>query len=224
MRRRHRRPPAQPVDEARSGRHRSRPCPDPDVGLVTVTIGGNDVGFSEIVAQCVLGDCSGVPTSAGFQAKLDALSTRLIDEVYPALEAAYPNAMIVQVAYPRLTPLEGPPVGCFWLTEPERAATVEVVDRLDEAIGPGGAAGDVFVDITDALAGHELCTEDPWVEPGPQPRLRARPSHRRRLPGHGRRGGLRDGRRVPPDVTPRGPEGCRFGVTWAFPGRYRRGP
>lgn len=135
--------------------------PDPDVGLVTLTIGGNDVGFGELVARCVLGDCSGVPASPEFEAQLDALSTRLIDEVYPALEAAYPNAVIVHVAYPRLTPEEGPLVGCGWLSEPEREATVEIVDKLNETIGR--VAQDVFLDIREALAGHELCSDDPWV-------------------------------------------------------------
>ena len=135
--------------------------PDPSVGLVTLTIGGNDVGFSEVVARCVIFDCSGVPDSTEFQARLAALSVRLTDDVYPALEAAYPNAVIVHVAYPRLTPLEGPLVRCGWLTEPERAATVEIVDRLNDTIAE--AAGDAFLDIGGALEGHELCTADPWV-------------------------------------------------------------
>jgi lysophospholipase L1-like esterase len=135
--------------------------PRPDVGLVTLTVGGNDIGFGAIVVECVLLDCTGVPDRPELQVALDALSRRLTEEVHPALEAAYPNALIVHVGYPRLTPQEGPLVACAWLTESERAATVEIVDRLNETIAR--ADPDVFADIGDALAGHEECTDDPWV-------------------------------------------------------------
>jgi lysophospholipase L1-like esterase len=144
--------------------------PDPTVTLVTVTIGGNDVGFGEIVAVCVFLDCPS-PTDAAFAGKLAALSNRLTDELYPALRTAYPKAEIVHVGYPRLTPPTGDPVeGCPWLTEGDQAGAAGIVAELDSTIETSAKAARVtYVDITEALAGHELCSADPWIQGIGQP-------------------------------------------------------
>jgi lysophospholipase L1-like esterase len=145
--------------------------PDEEVGLVTFTIGGNDVGFGDIVARCVLGDCSDVPDSEAFQDTLEALVNRLLAEVYPALRAAYPEARIVHVGYPRLTPggAGDLPLECIWLSTAERVAAIAIVDELNEAIEAAadlsGDAAVEFADIGGAFVGHELCTDDSWVNP-----------------------------------------------------------
>lgn len=142
-----------------------------DVGLVTVTIGGNDAGFSDLVARCVLGDCSDVPTSAAFLAVLETITDRLADDVYPAIRSAFPNARIVHVGYPRLTPPPGEAVddSCGWLSPIEQEATAGIVRGIDGAIDAAVGRTDVddvvYVDVFDALAGHELCTDEPWVNP-----------------------------------------------------------
>lgn len=144
--------------------------PDPTVTLVTVTVGGNDVGFGEIVAVCVFLECP-APTDAGFAAKLQALGVRLADELYPALEAAYPNAEIAHVGYPRLTPPAGDPVeGCSWLSEGDQAAAAGIVAALNATIATSAeAAGVTYVDVTEAAAGHELCSAAPWFQGIGQP-------------------------------------------------------
>jgi lysophospholipase L1-like esterase len=143
---------------------------DLDVGLVTLTISGNDAGFSDLVGRCVLGDCSDVPGSADFQATLQAITDRLADELYPAIRDAFPNARIVHVGYPRLTPAPGEPLGsdCGWMNgAAEQEAVAGIVAALDDAIEAAvdqTATGDVtFVDDLDTFEGHELCTADPWV-------------------------------------------------------------
>jgi lysophospholipase L1-like esterase len=144
--------------------------PDPDVGLVTMTVGGNDAGFNDLVARCVLGDCSDVPGSSDFIATLTALTDRLATELYPAIRTAYPNARILHVGYPQLTPPPGEPLGttCGWISTPaEQEAIAAIVAELDDALD---AAVDLtttkdveYVDVTNAFAGHELCTATPWV-------------------------------------------------------------
>ena len=145
-------------------------APDPEVGLVTLTIGGNDVGFGEVVVRCVLLDCSTVPDSPDFTNSLAGLSETLVERVYPALRVAYPNARIVHVGYPHLTPETGRLVDCGWLSGSERDATVALVDALDAAIAMATEAtedgADVdYADVRAAFEGHELCTEAPWVHP-----------------------------------------------------------
>lgn len=141
--------------------------PDDTIGLVTFTIGGNDAGFSDIVARCVLSDCADVPGSAAFQASLDRIAERLVDEVYPALRAAYPEALLVQVGYPSLTPAVGEPLrdSCGWLSGAEQAAIPDIVASLDDTFSAAAEGEDdvVVVSAFDAFEGHELCTEDPWV-------------------------------------------------------------
>jgi lysophospholipase L1-like esterase len=141
-------------------------APDPKVTLVTLTIGGNDVGFGGIVATCFVLSCADVPTNAGFLGGLHALGTTLATSVYPALEQAYPNARIVHVGYPRLTPRTGRPVkGCAWLTADEQVAAEQIVSALDRTIrlAAAGARRVTYVDTTEALAGHELCSGSSWI-------------------------------------------------------------
>jgi lysophospholipase L1-like esterase len=148
-------------------------APDPKVTLVTFTIGGNDMGFGGIVANCFLLDCSSVPTNGLFTAGLAQLQDHLANGVYPALRAAYPNARIVHVGYPRLTPAPGRGVkDCAWLSTKEQAAADQLVRLVDTTIrtttrqsSSAGGAKVQYLDLTDALRGHELCTASPWLNP-----------------------------------------------------------
>ncbi len=140
--------------------------PDPEVTLVTLTIGGNDVGFGNIVGSCVIARCP-TPDDAGLTERLATLVEQLTGSVYPALRVAYPEARIVHVGYPRLTPSAGEEVaGCGWLDGEDQARAAGILAALDDSIR--GAADqsehDVeYVDVTEALAGHELCSATPWL-------------------------------------------------------------
>lgn len=102
-----------------------------DIGLVTITVGGNDVVFSTVVRECILFDeCASrtfdsphtspqypditYPDSAVFGDWATAalgegyLATR-IERVYSSVRATYPRARIVAVGYPYLFPAGGPP-------------------------------------------------------------------------------------------------------------------
>lgn len=138
--------------------------PNPSVGLVTVVIGGNDVGFGDIVAACVIWQCPS-PTERGFTARLATLRSTLQTQLYPALKAAYPNARIAHVGYPRLTPPSGVrPRSCAWLSSSDQKAAAGIVDQLNSTIRSAAqGTGVTYVDVGPALAGHEMCTATPWV-------------------------------------------------------------
>ena len=142
--------------------------PDPDVTLVMFTVGGNDVGFGDIVATCFVVSCASVPSSAGFLGVVNALTDSLRVNVYPALERAYPKAEIVHVGYPRLTPAPGRPVeGCAWLAADEQVATAQIVAAVNDAIQRAADVSQAvtYLDATEALAGHELCSGSSWLQP-----------------------------------------------------------
>jgi lysophospholipase L1-like esterase len=141
--------------------------PDGSIDLVTLTIGGNDVGFSDIVQQCVLSDCPS-PQDPAFATALATLSTTLRTQVYPALLQAYPNARIAHLGYPYLTPpTSRRPVACGWLPPTDQAAAIGIVDAIDATVQAAADAtpGITYVDVTSALQGHELCSATPWVRP-----------------------------------------------------------
>src|SRR5262249_37736423 len=127
--------------------------PDQSVGLVTLTIGGNDALFSKVVLQCVehpscmwgnfplpgvneaeeVDAGKAVPlehqwatdTMEAIAAKLDAPKTGL----FALLKNQYPNARIVLVGYPYLFP-DGPAPDLSDLT---CAAVLRRVDEPDRA-------------------------------------------------------------------------------------------
>ncbi|MEK8170104.1 GDSL-type esterase/lipase family protein [Streptomyces sp. M19] len=77
-----------------------------DATLVTVQVGGNDVGFVDVLTNCILTvddqDCvNGVETSK--QAAQGALPDAL-NQTYAAIRAKAPNARVIVVGYPACTP------------------------------------------------------------------------------------------------------------------------
>lgn len=140
--------------------------PRPEVTVVLLTIGGNDIGFGDIVATCVLLTCSPGPGSDTLDERLDALRTALVQDVHPALARAFPNARIVHVGYPHLAPPpEVEPRGCPWMSGDDQRISRGIVDALDEVIEEAAQQSGTarYADVADAFADHELCTEEPWV-------------------------------------------------------------
>jgi lysophospholipase L1-like esterase len=141
-----------------------------DADLVLLTVGGTDAGLASVLATCVTEDCGGVTSSAAARAARTNLTRRLVEEVYPALQAAYPGARIIHVGYPLVLARPGvAPVGCPWLTSDDQDAALAATDAVDgaitQAVALAAEAGVPVehVDVTRALDGHELCTADPWV-------------------------------------------------------------
>jgi len=135
--------------------------------VVTITIGGNDAGFSTVLGACVLTDC--VDTGAVAAAKVTILTVlpgRLVD-TYRAVRKAAPGAKLVVVGYPRLFPRRQAAVTtCPWLTNTERRAVNAAGDLLNLEIRLAAwRAGARYVDVSNTLSGHELCTSDSWVFP-----------------------------------------------------------
>ncbi len=140
-----------------------RPRPD----VVTITIGGNDAGFASVLGLCVVTDCVEAGGIAGANATiLTTLPGRLVS-TYRAIEKAAPRADLVVVGYPRLFPRSASKVtGCPWLDDRERRALNATADVLNLVIRLSAVrVGARYVDVSRTLAGHELCSADPWVFP-----------------------------------------------------------
>ncbi|MFG1808755.1 SGNH/GDSL hydrolase family protein [Streptomyces sp. NPDC049040] len=131
-------------------------------GLVTVTIGGNDAGFSDVITTCVTGSDSTcvnrVNTAEAFVR--NTLPGRL-DTVYNAIHAKAPNARVVVLGYPDMYTLN---VFCIGMSATKHQKIDEAADVLDSTTASVAAAhGFVFGDVRSTFKGHELCSGDDYL-------------------------------------------------------------
>jgi lysophospholipase L1-like esterase len=130
--------------------------------LVSLTIGGNDAGFSSVMSTCVTGSDSGCVNRVD-QAEAYArnvLPGRL-DATYHAIRAKAPNAKVVVLGYPLLYKLNVP---CIGMSPTKHRKIDEGADILDGVIKTRAQAhGFVFGDVRTTFAGHELCSGHDWL-------------------------------------------------------------
>jgi len=126
--------------------------------LVSITIGGNDVGFSSVMQTCVLDSasaCLNAINTATSQAKT-ILPGRLAN-TFAAIRQAAPSAHVVVLGYPELYDL-GHSWYCPGLSGTDRTALNNAADLLDTEISTAAHnAGDTFADVRGNFHGHELC-------------------------------------------------------------------
>jgi len=137
------------------------------VKAVVVTIGGNDVGFREVLASCRTPAHRCLTDVNADRSKIDGVAARISGVVIPAIQAAAPGARVVLVGYPRLFPEnQNETTGCGWLSDRERVQLNELTKYLDQKEREAAQRARVeFVSVFDRLDGHELCSRDPWVWP-----------------------------------------------------------
>ncbi|GGN76457.1 lipase 1 [Actinoplanes lobatus] len=130
--------------------------------LVTLTVGGNDIGFIDTIVTCVLwsdDSCLGA-IADGNEILENDLPGRL-DTVNAAIRAAAPDAEVVVVGYPWLFEPGTCPGG---LSLVKRQALNDTADRLDDLIAARAqAAGFTFADVRTAFEGHRVCSGTPWL-------------------------------------------------------------
>ncbi len=132
-----------------------------DTALVTISIGGNDAGFSDVMITCnTSSDSTCVARNSEAQNFARTTLPGRLDTVYNAIRARTGGAVIV-VGYPRMYKLGG---GCIaGLSDTKRAAINQSADVLAQVIADRAAAhGFGFLDGRTAFAGHEICATRPF--------------------------------------------------------------
>jgi hypothetical protein len=130
--------------------------------LVTMTIGGNDIGFANLIYQCTLADCSAALDST--RANLETTLGTALDQVYTTVKSrAATGATIIVLGYPRI--FSG--AGCFGtlgISATEEAKANALADALDQVIATHAAAdGVTYKSAISAFTGHAVCSWSPWV-------------------------------------------------------------
>lgn len=132
--------------------------------LVTISIGGNDVGFADTMVSCTLGGDSTCVNAVnnGIAATNNTLPGRL-DATYAAIKARAPLARVIVLGYPRLISPTGS-CGLFNLSTTKRTALNNGADVLSTVIGArAAAAGFTYLDARGPFSTHGACGSSPWI-------------------------------------------------------------
>ncbi len=142
------------------------PALDQSTDFVTMTVGGNDIGFGTIASTCIGGteeQCLGVVGTAS-QFVVTKLPGRLAT-AYDAVRARVHKAEAIVVGYPKFYADDFTPcMQAIGITAPEASALNELVTDLDAVIADEAeAAGFTYVDPLEAFTGHDMCAAEPWI-------------------------------------------------------------
>lgn len=134
-----------------------------DTSLVTFSIGGNDLGFADVLKDCIVnGFTCEEKNEARFQERLVAKEKELLD-TYRAIRQRAPNARIIVVGYPRLFPTDPSNSYRNLLFAQDQTWMNAKGDELNEMLARAAReAGVEFVDPTQAFEGHGIGSADPW--------------------------------------------------------------
>jgi lysophospholipase L1-like esterase len=149
--------------------------PAHSVGLVTFTIGGNDLGFAQFMLYCatrlsIERTCEQESESAVGKAlaKLPPELARL-DATIRSEQSLAPGAEVVVVGYPQFFPggqASGCPTGVPHITF--LGSDMKYIDhgiqQFDSELSKAATnAGFIYVSTTPAFQGHQLCQSQPWL-------------------------------------------------------------
>ncbi|MFB7600191.1 SGNH/GDSL hydrolase family protein [Streptomyces sp. NPDC056160] len=152
---------------------------DRGTDLVTLTVGGNDIGFSTVLGTCAklsASDPAGAPcrsylTGKGTDQISDAVARTApkVADVLRGIHRRAPHARVVVVGYPDLFPDDG--VGCTGAKVPLAAGDFSFLRDKEKELNAmlarqarrGGAE---YVNTYSPTVGHDLCrpAEQRWIE------------------------------------------------------------
>ncbi|WP_344312389.1 SGNH/GDSL hydrolase family protein [Fodinicola feengrottensis] len=131
---------------------------------VTVTVGGNDAGFSSVITQCAKPwpyTCGGDIDKA--QTYIRNTLPGVLDGLYTKIHTLAPNAKVVVVGYPRL--FNGQQCNAGARISPDEMSRLNDTSDLLAATTSGRASahGFGYVDPRSAFTGHEICDSAEWL-------------------------------------------------------------
>jgi lysophospholipase L1-like esterase len=135
-----------------------------DTSLVTISIGGNDAGFADVMTDCNLGsDSSCVSRNQEAQNFARTTLPGRLDNVYSQIRTRAPSARVIVLGYPHIYQLSG---SCWvGLSETKRAAINSSADVLASVTsGRAAAHGFTYIDARNTFSGHEICASgERWL-------------------------------------------------------------
>jgi lysophospholipase L1-like esterase len=145
---------------------------DEGTDLVTLGIGGNDQDlFGRLLRTCLdvrAADPDGAPCAESeVGRRMLAVAPTIGAHVRRAVERVQrraPGARVVLVGYPRIAPSAGMCPGRLPLASGDVAFGDRVLRTLDSGLRAAAeATGADYLDLYSASEGHDVCSDDPWV-------------------------------------------------------------
>ncbi|UYM05084.1 SGNH/GDSL hydrolase family protein [Solicola gregarius] len=138
---------------------------DAETDYVTLTVGGNDAGFVDVLLECAqpgwASDCDGAVDGA--QAYIRDSLPGSLDGLYAQIASLAPNATVVVGSYPRLFMGEDCNAGT-WFSPAEQERLNATADQLADTIAAQASAhGFGLADVRPAFVGHAVCDSPEWV-------------------------------------------------------------
>lgn len=127
--------------------------------VVTVSLGGND---ERVFSELTRAFGGSLPSRDSLVARLERTKQRLT-AVLKSVRRLAPNAQVLAVGYPQI--VEADRVCDELPLEPADYPFAEDVNRAmaDVIQEAAQASGTTYVDVWKATQGHDICSDDPWV-------------------------------------------------------------
>lgn len=149
---------------ARSIRTHRLSALSPATTLVSVTAGGNDVGFSDVIQTCIIQsahDC--LQAIHGAEHAMTTSLPRSLDRLLAAIRQHAPAARIVLTGYPLLFD-PARPGSCAEMSHREQIELNRGANLLDDTIMSAAARhGAAFADVRGSFRGHAICDGAAWL-------------------------------------------------------------
>lgn len=132
---------------------------------VTVSVGGNDAGFADVLTECATpwwaGDCNGAIDDA--QSYIKNVLPGALTTLYQRIGNRAPNATVVVSGYPRIFMGEVCNAGT-WFSPAEMQRLNETANLLNNRTSSAvSAAGFSFANPTKRFVGHAVCDDVEWI-------------------------------------------------------------
>ncbi|WP_025273699.1 SGNH/GDSL hydrolase family protein [Haloglycomyces albus] len=137
---------------------------DSNTDLITLSVGGNDVGFADVITDCTLwSDSTCIDRVNDAEAEAVSRLPGELGNLYSTISQAAPNAEVVIIGYPLLFSDETC-WGSLGISRNEQAHINDATYTLKNVTETAATnAGFTFVDPIDEFAGHGVCTSTSYV-------------------------------------------------------------
>ena len=132
---------------------------------VTISVGGNDAGFADVLTTCAqpawLSNCNGAVDRA--QAHIRNTLPAALTSLYATIRARAPQAKVTVVGYPRI--FNGEDCNLLtWFSPTEESRLNATADLLNSTTAArASAAGYSFANPTSRFVGHAVCDSPEWI-------------------------------------------------------------
>ncbi|MFE5672329.1 SGNH/GDSL hydrolase family protein [Agromyces sp. NPDC056523] len=131
--------------------------------VVTVTVGGNDVGFSKVMQNCFVlprSTCKATIDAGTAVANSQAFKDKLASVLTAVRNRTEPDATVIVAGYPQLFHLTNGVNRKYAWADEVNAQTVVLNNVIKTVVVANGAK---FVDVQTAFAGHGIGSVAPWI-------------------------------------------------------------